>query len=135
MRDATGWTLSKTIRFEAAHHLPSHDGKCARVHGHSWEAIIEVWGPTLHEHGPKVGMLIDYGDMSAALEPVVDGFLDHHDLNLTTGLDNPTSEELARWLFDMMEPKLPGLEAVTIRETCTSECRYASDRSVPDLTG
>jgi 6-pyruvoyltetrahydropterin/6-carboxytetrahydropterin synthase len=119
------WHLRKTVRFEAAHHLPSHDGKCARVHGHSWEAVVEVSGPALQTHGPRVDMLVDYADLSGAVDPLVDVYLDHYDLNETTGLENPTSEALARWLFDRLVDRLPNLTAVTIRETCTSECRYA----------
>lgn len=118
------WTLSKTVRFEAAHHLPQHDGKCRRVHGHSWEAVIEVRGERLVASGPKVGMVMDYGDISAAIAPLYESHLDHHDLNETTALWSPTSEALAQWLFDRLAPVLPGLVAVTIRETCTAECRY-----------
>jgi len=121
------WTLRKEVRFEAAHHLPAHDGKCARVHGHSWRAIVECQGNRLHETGPKAGMLIDYGDIKAATEPIVRTFLDHYDLNETTGLENPTSEALARWLFDQLSFYLTNLVAVTIAETCTSECRYARE--------
>jgi len=121
------FTLRKTIRFEAAHHLPNHDGKCRRVHGHSWTATIEVTGDVLHQNGPKRGMLIDYGDLSAAVRPLVIDALDHHDLNVTTGLTDPTSEHLARWLFEQLEELVPGLVAVTVRETCTSECRYARE--------
>jgi 6-pyruvoyltetrahydropterin/6-carboxytetrahydropterin synthase len=118
------WTIRKTIRFEAAHRLPSHDGKCARLHGHSWEAVIEVAGTRLHTGGPKVGMVLDFGDIADAVDPLLESHLDHHDLNATTGLENPTSEELARWLFAQLAA-LPNLVAVTVRETCTSECRYA----------
>jgi 6-pyruvoyltetrahydropterin/6-carboxytetrahydropterin synthase len=121
------WTLRKTVRFEAAHRLPHHDGKCARLHGHSWEADIEVEGGHLVDSGPKAGMVVDYGDLAAAIDPIWNDYLDHHDLNATTGLENPTSEELARWLFDHLDGALPGLIAVVVRETCTSECRYARD--------
>lgn len=121
------WTLSKTFRFEAAHHLPAHDGKCRRVHGHSWVGLVEVRGLELVQDGPKAGMVIDYGDLSDAVDPIVDHYLDHYDLNESTGLPNPTSEAIARWLFKRLELLLPGLSAVTIRETCTSECRYARD--------
>lgn len=119
------WAITKTFRFEAAHHLPNHDGKCARVHGHSWVADVEVTGPHLVEDGPKVGMVLDYGTISDAVDPIVEGTLDHYDLNVTTGLDNPTSEAIAKWLFDQLDTVLPGLIAVTIHETCTSACRYA----------
>jgi 6-pyruvoyltetrahydropterin/6-carboxytetrahydropterin synthase len=118
------WTLRKTFRFEAAHRLPQHDGKCARLHGHSWVADIEVRGDRLHAGGSQAGMVLDYGDLSAIARPLIDGYLDHYDLNVTTGLTNPTSEELARWIYDRLLPYLPLLSAVTIHETCTSECRY-----------
>jgi 6-pyruvoyltetrahydropterin/6-carboxytetrahydropterin synthase len=122
------WTLRKRVRFEAAHHLPHHDGKCRRVHGHSWEAVIEVAGGALVTDGPKVGMLVDYGTIGHALAPLVDDVLDHHDLNVTTGLVNPTSEALARFVFDWLaDGRLPGVVAVTIHETCTAEARYARD--------
>jgi 6-pyruvoyltetrahydropterin/6-carboxytetrahydropterin synthase len=122
------WTIRKIVTFEAAHHLPFHDGKCRRVHGHSWQAIIECRGRALHRRGPKVGMVVDYGDLSAAVDPIVEQYLDHWDLNDTTGLENPTSEHLAKWLFDKLAAvKVPALVAVTIRETCTSECRYARE--------
>jgi 6-pyruvoyltetrahydropterin/6-carboxytetrahydropterin synthase len=122
------WTLRKTVRFEAAHHLPHHDGKCRRVHGHSWEAVIEVRGRSLWQDGPKTGMVMDYGEISQAVDPIWEDYLDHHDLNATTGLDSPTSERLAKWLFDTLAPHLyENLVAVTIRETCTSECRYEGD--------
>jgi 6-pyruvoyltetrahydropterin/6-carboxytetrahydropterin synthase len=121
------WTISKTFRFEAAHHLPHHDGKCARVHGHSWVGVVEVRANTLITDGPKVGMVMDYGDISDVVEFVVGEYLDHYDLNVTLRLENPTSEAIAQWLFRQLEQDLPGLVAVTIRETCTSECRYARD--------
>lgn len=121
------WTLRKTFRFEAAHRLPQHDGKCARLHGHSWVADIEVRGSSLHTGGAQAGMVQDYGDLSAVTRPIIDGYLDHFFLNDTTGLANPTSEELARWLYDRLKPYLSLLCAVTIHETCTSECRYEGE--------
>jgi len=123
----TSWTLRKTFRFEAAHHLPEHDGKCRRMHGHSWIAAVEVRGTVLHPTGPKVDMVHDYNDLDAVVDPLVEQYLDHYDLNETTGLPNPTSEAIARWLFDKIDGLVPGLVAVTIHETCTSACRYARD--------
>jgi 6-pyruvoyltetrahydropterin/6-carboxytetrahydropterin synthase len=86
--------------------------------------IVEVKGTRLTEEGPKAGMLIDYGDLTVAVRPVLDGVLDHHYLNETTGITNPTSEELARWLFSTMRKTIAGLSAIEIHETCTSACRY-----------
>jgi 6-pyruvoyltetrahydropterin/6-carboxytetrahydropterin synthase len=62
------WTLSKEFTFEAAHRLPRHDGKCARLHGHSWKMLVEVESPELHKSGPKSGMVMDFGDIKAAVE-------------------------------------------------------------------
>ncbi len=123
---AERWTLSKTFKFEAAHHLPGHDGKCRRKHGHSWVGKLVVGGDTLQTIGPKAGMLMDYSDISAVLTPIVDKFLDHWDLNETTGLENPTSEAIAKWIYVMVSTCAPHLPiiCVTINETCTSECIY-----------
>jgi 6-pyruvoyltetrahydropterin/6-carboxytetrahydropterin synthase len=119
------WTLQKQFRFEAAHRLPLHDGKCQRLHGHSWVGYVTVVGGALIESGPKSGMVIDYGDISSLLKSFVDDHLDHWYLNESTKLVNPTSEELARWIYNEIKFYLPGLKSVTIEETCTSRCEYA----------
>ncbi len=76
-------------------------------------------------------MIIDYGDISQYIQPLLDDFLDHYYLNETTGLENPTSENISRWIFEKLEKVgLPGLYAVEIRETCTSGCTYK--KSVDD---
>jgi 6-pyruvoyltetrahydropterin/6-carboxytetrahydropterin synthase len=123
------WIVGKEFRFEAAHELPHHDGKCARLHGHSWRGVVYISGTILHD-GAKSGMVMDYGDIKQFLQPLLDEYLDHHFLNKTTGLESPTSEEIARWIFEQLERRgLPGLVAVKIDETCTSTCLYArSDR-------
>lgn len=118
------FTLSKQFRFEASHRLPAHDGKCARLHGHSWIGWLHVRGPELQATGPKAGMLVDFSDLKSIVNPLVDEYLDHHHLNDTTGLENPTSEEISRWIYNHLKPNLPALVAVEIEETCTSRCRY-----------
>lgn len=120
------WTLTKTIRFEAAHKLVNHDGKCERLHGHSWTADIECRGYSLTARGPKKGMVLDYGDISEAVKPIVDDVLDHHYLNQTLLTDAPTSEVVAQWIYNWLRDvaKLRGLHAVTVHETCTSACKY-----------
>lgn len=118
------YRLEKSFTFEASHRLPLHDGKCRRLHGHSWRGVAVCEGEALHVHGPKTGMLIDYGDVKAAVAKLLENFLDHHHLNDTTGLENPTSEHLARWVYDALVGSLPYLVAVRIEETCTSSCEY-----------
>ena len=125
------WIIYKEFRFEAAHKLPNYHGKCSRLHGHSWVGRVYIKGNKLIDHGPKQGMIIDYGDISQYIQPLLDDFLDHYYLNETTGLENPTSENISRWIFEKLEKVgLPGLYAVEIRETCTSGCTYK--KSVDD---
>ncbi len=113
--------LSKTFRFESAHRLPNvpPEHKCARLHGHSFHCDISVSGPL----DPKLGWVMDYAAIKAAVKPFIEQ-LDHHYLNEIAGLQNPTSENLALWLWQHIAPNLPGLSAVTIRETCTTACTY-----------
>lgn len=121
------WTLRKKFTFEASHQLPHHDGKCRRLHGHSWVGWIECSGGALITEGSKRSMLVDYYDLGQFVKPLVEDSLDHHHLNSSLGLENPTSEEIARWVFAALKPKLPPLVAVTIEETCTSTCTYRGE--------
>lgn len=119
------WLIYKEFYFEAAHQLPHHDGKCRRLHGHSWVGRVYVKGDRLITNGSKQGMIIDYGDIKKYLQPLLDNFLDHYYLNETLSLESPTSEMVAKWIFEKLEiAGLPGLYAVEIRETCTSGCTY-----------
>lgn len=120
------YTLTKEFRFEASHQLMHHDGKCARLHGHSWVGrVILTFGDHLASTGPKKNMAMDYADIKAELAPLVAQSLDHYHLNDTLANDSPTSEFVAKWVYDRLAPKLrPYLLAVEIDETCTSSCRY-----------
>lgn len=113
--------LVKTFGFEAAHFLPSfpEGHKCRRMHGHSFSADVIVAGeiPDGQHH------LIDYGVIGTAIEPLR-ATLDHHCLNEIEGLENPTSEMIARWLWERLVTTLPMLEEIRVRETCTSACEY-----------
>lgn len=115
--------ISKTFAFDAAHQLPHHDGKCARLHGHTYSVTLVLDGPVQTE-GPKRGMVFDYGDIKAAFKPLLDGYLDHHYLNETTGLENPTGELLAEWIGQRLIPSLPLLVAVSVSETCTTSATW-----------
>lgn len=117
--------IQKSFTFEASHILPHHQGKCGRLHGHSWKMSIYVTTKDLQESGPSQGMVVDFYDISTLVKPLLEKKLDHWHLNDTTGLQNPTSEELARWVYQQLKPTLPALYMVSINETCTSEARYA----------
>jgi 6-pyruvoyltetrahydropterin/6-carboxytetrahydropterin synthase len=116
--------LVKTFDFEAAHWLPTFpDGhKCRRLHGHSFKVEVVVEG----EAPEETGVLMDYADIKAAIAPIRDE-LDHYCLNDIAGLENPTSEVLARWIWRRLEPALPMLAEVVVHETCTSRCHYSGD--------
>jgi 6-pyruvoyltetrahydropterin/6-carboxytetrahydropterin synthase len=114
--------LYKEFTFEAAHRLPNvaPEHKCARLHGHSYRVIIHVRG----EVNPQSGMVMDFADIKAAFKPIVAGQLDHYYLNEVEGLENPTSENLAQWIWQKLESLLPLLSAVEVRETCSSGVLY-----------
>ena len=116
--------IFKSFTLESAHRLPNVPAghKCARVHGHSFRVEIHVRGP-LH---PQLGWVMDFADLKAAFEPLFNQ-LDHHYLNDVPGLENPTSEHLARWIWQRLQPVLPQLSAVVVHETCTSGARYTGD--------
>lgn len=126
------WILGKKFTFEAAHKLPNHLGHCRRLHGHSWQMVIYVKGESLQQSGTETSMVMDYGAIKTVVKPLLDLHLDHYYLNETTGLENPTSEELARWIYDKLEPFLEGLCGVQINETCTSQCFYS--RSIDPIS-
>jgi 6-pyruvoyltetrahydropterin/6-carboxytetrahydropterin synthase len=113
--------IFKAFTLECAHRLPNVPvgHKCARVHGHSFRVEIHVSGP-VDEH---LGWVMDFADVKAAFEPLYQQ-LDHHYLNDVPGLENPTSENLARWVWQQLTPRLPQLSAVVVHETCTSGARY-----------
>ncbi|MGH8325890.1 MAG: 6-carboxytetrahydropterin synthase QueD [Steroidobacteraceae bacterium] len=111
----------KEFRLEAAHRLPNvpPGHKCARLHGHSFRVAVHVSGPL----DPHLGWVCDFAELSAAFAPL-HAALDHRYLNEIPGLENPTSEALAVWLWERLSPRLPQLSRIVIHETCTSGCEY-----------
>jgi 6-pyruvoyltetrahydropterin/6-carboxytetrahydropterin synthase len=120
MRAATV-DIFKTFTLECAHRLPNVPvgHKCARVHGHSFKVDLHVRGPV----DARLGWVMDFADIKTAFEPLYQQ-LDHRYLNDVSGLDNPTSENLARWIWTHLKPALPLLSRVVVHETCTSGCTY-----------
>lgn len=115
--------LSKRFRFEAAHLLPEvpEGHKCRRLHGHSYHVELVVEGPV----DPRTGWLMDYADVAEAYAPLHEQ-LDHRYLNEVEGLENPTSENLARWIWVRLADRLPLCE-IRVEETCTSACIYRGE--------
>ncbi len=113
--------IEKEFGFESAHSLPHvpEGHKCARVHGHSFRVVVRVEG----EVGETSGWVMDFAELKDAVAPVIDA-LDHRYLNDIDGLDNPTSEMIAMWIWARIAGGLRGLREVVVRETCTSACTY-----------
>jgi 6-pyruvoyltetrahydropterin/6-carboxytetrahydropterin synthase len=116
--------IFKEFTFEAAHRLPNVPlgHKCARLHGHSFNVSVHIVGPV----GVESGWVRDFADLSCAMQPVLQQ-LDHYYLNDIEGLENPTSEVLARWIWERLQPAMPELSHVVVRETCTSGCVYRGE--------
>ena len=114
----------KEFHIEAAHLLPNlpEDHKCRRLHGHSFHVLVKIEGDV----DPVPGWVMDFAEISKAFQPVFNQ-LDHRYLNEISGLENPTSENLARWIWNKLKPDLPSLFCVQIKETCTSGCIYYGD--------
>ena len=117
--------ISKQFTFEAAHLLPNvpEGHKCRRLHGHSFSVELHVEGPV----GERTGWVMDFAEISAVCKSLTDR-LDHRYLNDIPGLENPTSEVLAQWIWREARPALPMLSAVEVRETCTTRCIYRGDK-------
>ncbi|MEQ1580596.1 MAG: 6-carboxytetrahydropterin synthase QueD [Steroidobacteraceae bacterium] len=114
--------IFRVFTVEAAHRLPNVPAghKCSRLHGHSFRIEVHVGGPV----DPATGWVMDFADLKRAFAPTFDR-LDHHYLNEIDGLENPTSENLARWVWAEIKPVVPGLIRIVIHETCTSGCSYS----------
>ena len=113
--------LVKTFEFAAAHSLDKapRGHKCRNFHGHSYKVDVHVTGPV----NPKRGWVIDFGMLKDIVQPVIDS-LDHSNLNEVKGLENTTSEMLAKYLWDRIKTALPMLSAITVWESSTSRCIY-----------
>ena len=116
--------IYKQFTFEAAHRLPNvpPGHKCARLHGHSFDVTVHVRGPL----SAREGWVMDFADLKAAVKPIIEE-LDHFYLNDIAGLENPTSEVIARWIWRRLVSTLSGLSQIVVRETCTSGCVYRGE--------
>lgn len=113
--------LQKQFSFDASHCLPNlEDGhKCKRLHGHTFKVIITIRGIV----DPQKGWVMDFSEITKLVQPLIDQ-LDHHYLNEIEDLENPTSENIAIWVWDHLKPDLPLLHAIQIKESETSTCTY-----------
>ena len=113
--------LTKAFHFEAAQTLPNvpEGHKCSRMHGHSFTVEVSVEG----EVDPEVGWVYDHAEISRAMDPLIEE-LDHAYLNEISGLENPTIENMAAWIWRKIEDQCPGLCEIVIHETPTARCVF-----------
>jgi 6-pyruvoyltetrahydropterin/6-carboxytetrahydropterin synthase len=113
--------IFKEFTLEAAHFLPylPEGHKCRRLHGHSFRIEVHVCG----EVQRPIGWVMDFAEINSKFQPLFEQ-LDHYCLNQVPGLENPTSENLARWIWQRLKPELPGLSKIIVRETCSAGCVY-----------
>ena len=116
--------IYKKFSFDSAHYLPNlpEDHKCKRMHGHTFNVEIHISGPI----DEKIGWIMDFGDVKEVCDPVINQ-LDHIVLNEVPGLENPTSENLAAWIWKKVHSKLPQLKKIIVSETCSTGCIYKGD--------
>lgn len=119
--------IFRAFTIEAAHRLPNVPAghKCARLHGHSFRIELHLSGPVQAD----TGWVMDFAAVRAAFQPVFER-LDHNYLNEIEGLENPTSENLARWIWRETKTRLPLLSKVVVHETCNSGCVYEGEEAV-----
>lgn len=116
--------ITQAFTFEAAHRLPNVPAthRCHRMHGHSYRVELTVAG----DIDPRTGWVIDFYDIEEIFRPLLER-LDHHTLNDIEGLENPTAEHIAAWIWHRAKPGLPGLAVVRVYETPMSWAEYAGE--------
>jgi 6-pyruvoyltetrahydropterin/6-carboxytetrahydropterin synthase len=123
--------IRKSFTFEAAHVLPHHSGKCARLHGHSYRLDVALEGP-LQQSGPATGMVEDFEVVSRVVKAAVIDTLDHRSLNEL--MDNPTAENIVSWIWDRLASDLSQLAELTLWETPRA-CVVMKRGDLPSHTG
>jgi len=107
--------------FDAAHQLVGHDGPCEKLHGHTWKAQVYIEGVKLN----KLGMVMDFKEIKTMLQYIISG-LDHINLNTLAYFKNtnPTSENIAKYIFDEAAKKIDGITKVTVFESAITSASY-----------
>ena len=113
--------IFKTFTFDSAHSLPNvPDGhKCKEIHGHTYRLTIYLEG----ELEKDLNWVIDFADLKNAINPILE-IVDHKLLNKIEGLENPTCEMIAKWLWNKIKAQVPLLSKVELHETPTSGAIY-----------
>ena len=116
--------IEKIFRFEAGHCLHHHDGQCSQPHGHSYVLSVIIRAKDLVASGPKKNMVVDFGDLSESVKPMIDNYFEHKWLNDTLETDSPTAEYIAKWIYNHLKPGIPNLYSISLYETASSRATY-----------
>lgn len=122
-------SITKEFKFEAAHQLPYHKGKCARLHGHSYRVQVTVTGEVIPNELAQSdsGMVMDFYEVSKAMKPLIEDMLDHRSLNEI--LPNPTAENLVLYLVNVLDWQLPGVTHIRVYETESAWVDWYKDQT------
>ena len=119
------YTVKVESHFSSAHNLRGYKGKCEELHGHNWHVEVTAYSEELDD----TGMVVDFTDLKKVLKEIISG-LDHKHLNELEAFKvvNPTSENIAKYIYDAMSAKMQAAEIkeVTIWETDTSSATYSA---------
>jgi len=115
------YELKSQMYFSAAHHLLNYEGDCENQHGHNWLVEAFVTGDTLD----KSNILIDYKVLKTEMKKVLN-YLDHEDINELPEFKgiSPSSETLAKYIYDSLKKSIPIVSKVSVWETPTSCASY-----------
>ena len=115
------YKLNVKAEFSSAHNLRGYHGKCEELHGHNWKVEVTAASKKLD----KIGMVMDFKKIKEALKSVIEP-LDHKYLNNLAHFKkiNPTSENIAKFIYDNLKLKIPFLSSVTVWENDTSSAAY-----------
>lgn len=116
--------LEKTFHFCAGHQLKTHDGLCARPHGHSYTLTVRLRASHLITEGPKKNMVVDFADIEYHVQKLIHAHLDHQWLNESLQCDATSLEFLAQWTYHQLKPVLPALYSITMSEGTNNRVTY-----------
>ena len=114
--------LTRKYEFHAARKLTlvDIDHPCYQLHGHTFSVVVELSG----DIDPSKGWVVDFYDIDRIYKDEINTLLDHKELNDIKELSNPTTEHIAKWIWNKIQPKLSGLTGVTVSEGPSYSCTY-----------
>jgi len=123
------FSVTKIVRFDAAHYLPDYPGECANLHGHTWKVEIEVKLADTQSYNPdKDQMLMDFSGLKTIINQAFLEELDHNHLNDIRGLEYPSAENITLWIKRRLYGAFPDIVQLARIRVWESEDAYAEWR-------